>query len=226
MSIEAMNLALGTAEGILNADWRKWDELASPAEFERWAKSRAYFAATILREALAEQPAQPSLRCQTESCVNENSIAMCKKCVNSSEFLPWAEQPAQQELVNGCVCRWNSEGDRVVTCERHQGWLEVIAEWADRAREAEKKLKVLIASQSAQQEPVAYGMWDTMLGKNNRMMMVRLDNGQDGCTVPLYTSPPAQRTWVGLPESALAAMTLQQVSAMKYAELVLKEKNT
>ena len=49
----------------------------------------------------------------------------------------------EQEPVAGCVCRWNSEGDRVVTCERHQGWLEVIAEWADRAREAEKKLKVL-----------------------------------------------------------------------------------
>lgn len=31
-----------------------------------------------------------------------------------------------------------------------------------------------------------------MLGKGNRMMMVRLDRGQDGCTVPLYTSPPAQ----------------------------------
>ena len=41
-----------------------------------------------------------------------------------------------------------------------------------------------------QQEPVAYGMWDTMLGKENRMMMVRLDKGQDGCTVPLYTTPP------------------------------------
>jgi hypothetical protein len=40
----------------------------------------------------------------------------------------------------------------------------------------------------AQQEPVAYGMWDTMLGKDNRMMMVRLDKGQDGCTVPLYTA--------------------------------------
>jgi len=39
-----------------------------------------------------------------------------------------------------------------------------------------------------EQEPVAYGMWDTMLGKENRMMMVRLDKGQDGCTVPLYTS--------------------------------------
>ena len=54
-------------------------------------------------------------------------------------------------------------------------------------------MREALAEQSAQQEPVAYGMWDTMLGKGNRMMMVRLDKGQDGCTVPLYTSPPAQQ---------------------------------
>lgn len=37
-----------------------------------------------------------------------------------------------------------------------------------------------------QGEPVAYGMRDTMIGNGNRMMYVRLDKGQDGCTVPLY----------------------------------------
>ena len=45
-----------------------------------------------------------------------------------------------------------------------------------------------------EQEPVAYGTWDTMLGKGHRMMMVRLDKGQDGCTVPLYTTPPQRKT--------------------------------
>jgi len=44
------------------------------------------------------------------------------------------------------------------------------------------------------QEPVAYGMWDTMIGYGGRMMMVRLDKGQDGCTVPLYTTPPQRKT--------------------------------
>jgi hypothetical protein len=43
---------------------------------------------------------------------------------------------------------------------------------------------------SPESEPVAYGMWDTMIGCGGRMMMVRLDKGQDGCTVPLYTFPP------------------------------------
>lgn len=30
-----------TLHGIVDADWRKWEELASPEEFVRWAKSRA-----------------------------------------------------------------------------------------------------------------------------------------------------------------------------------------
>ena len=54
----------------------------------------------------------------------------------------WIE-PAPVLEPAGCACRWNDEGDRTVTCERHQGWLEVIAEWADRAREAEAKLKAI-----------------------------------------------------------------------------------
>ncbi len=47
----------------------------------------------------------------------------------------------EPEPVAGCACRWNSEDKRIATCERHQGWLDVIAEWADRAREAEQKLR-------------------------------------------------------------------------------------
>lgn len=30
-----------TLQGIVDADWRKWQELASPEEFVRWAKARA-----------------------------------------------------------------------------------------------------------------------------------------------------------------------------------------
>lgn len=78
----------------------------------------------------------------------------CKYCVDGCIACDARAQPAQ-EPVAGCVCRWDSEGDRVVTCERHQGWLEVIAEWADRARDAEKKLQAL--AQPAQQEAL-YGM--------------------------------------------------------------------
>ena len=67
------------------------------------------------------------------------------------------------------------------------------------AREAITAIK---AALEAKDEPVAYGMRDTMIGKGNRMMYVRLGKGQDGCTVPLYTTPP-QRTWVGLTDEEI-----------------------
>jgi hypothetical protein len=35
-----------TLQGILDSDWRKWEELASPEEFVRWAKARAKHALT------------------------------------------------------------------------------------------------------------------------------------------------------------------------------------
>ena len=47
---------------------------------------------------------------------------------------------AEQAYKEGCACRWDSDDKRVATCVRHQGWLDVVAEWADRAREAEAKL--------------------------------------------------------------------------------------
>ena len=49
---EAMKLALEALEGIANSNWRNWEELASPEEFERWAKSRANHSAALLRQVL------------------------------------------------------------------------------------------------------------------------------------------------------------------------------
>lgn len=46
-------------------------------------------------------------------------------------------EPAQPQ---GCACRWDAEDNRVATCTRHQGWLDVVSEWADRAKAAEAKL--------------------------------------------------------------------------------------
>ena len=56
---EALKLALETAEGIVKSDWRKWQELASPDEFERWVKSRALHMATAIKEALAQPEQEP-----------------------------------------------------------------------------------------------------------------------------------------------------------------------
>ena len=61
---------------------------------------------------------------------------------------------------------------------------------------------------SPEPEPVAYGMWDTMIGCGGRMMMVRLDKGQDGCTVPLYNAPPKREP--------LTREQIQEVLGVKY----------
>ena len=53
--------------------------------------------------------------------------------------------PEQGELT-GCACRWDADDNRVATCVRHQGWLDVVHEWAERAKSAETTL------QSAQPE--------------------------------------------------------------------------
>ena len=78
------------------------------------------------------------------------------------------------------------------------------------------------------QEPVAYGMWDTMIGYGGRMMSVRLDKGQDGCSVPLYTTPP-QRTWVRLTDEELYKIhTKEGWNGMIFAHAIeakLKQKN-
>jgi hypothetical protein len=101
--------------------------------------------------AKSEAPVHNSTCNETLRAQGKEYPRTCKKCgfgpcvgKPKSDTTPPAAQPAPvQEFVDGCACRWNSEDDRVVTCERHEGWLEVIAEWADRARSAEAKLKAI-----------------------------------------------------------------------------------
>jgi len=78
---EALKLALETAEGFTNADWRKWKELASPDEFERWVKNRANHMIAIIKEALA-QPAQ-------EPEPDELTIAYMSGLLDGKKQRPW-----------------------------------------------------------------------------------------------------------------------------------------
>lgn len=48
-----------TLRGIAEADYRKWEEFASPEEFVRWAKSRANHALSRTSPTEALQPASP-----------------------------------------------------------------------------------------------------------------------------------------------------------------------
>lgn len=52
-----------------------------------------------------------------------------------------------------------------------------------------RAIEAAVLAKLREQEPVAYGMPDTQLGRKHRLMMVRLDKGQDGCTLPLYAAP-------------------------------------
>jgi hypothetical protein len=48
--------------------------------------------------------------------------------------------------LTGCACRWDKDDNRVHTCERHQGWLDVVHEWAERAKSAEQQADALLAA--------------------------------------------------------------------------------
>jgi hypothetical protein len=101
-----------------------------------------------MRTALEQPEQEQDSTCnKTLRAEGKGYTRTCKKC-GKGPCIADRVQPEQEHEYKGCACRWNEEGDRTVTCERHQGWLEVIAEWADRAREAEAKLKA-----AAQRQP-------------------------------------------------------------------------
>jgi hypothetical protein len=52
----------------------------------------------------------------------------------------------------GCACRWNASDERIATCKRHQGWLDVVHEWAERAKTAEAKLARIADSAASPSE--------------------------------------------------------------------------
>lgn len=45
--VKAVEFMRDTLRGISEADWRNWEELASPDEFVRWAKHRANHALSL-----------------------------------------------------------------------------------------------------------------------------------------------------------------------------------
>ena len=52
--LAALRVVQSQCESMADADWRKWEELASPEEFERWVKSRAAHMAVQANAAIAK----------------------------------------------------------------------------------------------------------------------------------------------------------------------------
>lgn len=57
------------------------------------------------------------------------------------------QPPAEQ----GCNCRWNG-GEVLQRCQLHQAWFDTIHEWAERAKDAEKRLRELSSQKPAEQD--------------------------------------------------------------------------
>ena len=85
------------------------------------------------------------------------------------------------------------------------------------------------SEQPAQQEPVALGYMNA--GHVHEMQQGRLPygyvypKGGAGANVAIYTSPPAQRTWVGLTDEETGHWAADFLAGAKWAEAKLKEKN-
>ena len=83
-----------------------------------------------------------------------------------------------------------------------------------------------LCGQPAQQEPAFYRDSDSFLMTLDRAKLLGLDLND---LQPLYTSPPAQRTWVGLTNQEREAVidnSLTPACVVLATEAKLKEKNT
>ena len=195
---EVMQTAVDYLDAIVQSDWRTWQELAGPEEFERWVKSRANKIAIDLREALA-QPVQPTTGC---ACKWAGDVYESRCELHEAWHVAireWAErakdaeaklaQPEPEPKKNQFKPDYDTQA---VLVEEMQRMAKQIAEMQDwEAIAADQALT--IAMMKCEQEPVAWMSEDAHTVYTSKQV--------DGCFqhdhIPLYTHLP-QRTWVGL----------------------------
>ena len=85
-------------------------------------------------------PANPPARGQRSSYRSAKSLIDDENAKLRAERVEPAAAPLSE---SGCAYRWDTDDVRVQTCVRHQGWLDVVSEWASRARAAEAKVSML-----------------------------------------------------------------------------------
>ena len=74
-------------------------------------------------------------------------VALFKDKYATPLFTHPPEADKNVDKLTGCACRWDEKDNRVATCLRHQGWLDVVEEWADRAKENQAVIDRLTAAQ-------------------------------------------------------------------------------
>ncbi len=75
----------------------------------------------------------------TDARVHLDTLRMVER--NRAQALLAAAGEKEKPQEAGRACRWRNGEDKPYTrCGLHQGWFEVIAEWAERAKAAESKL--------------------------------------------------------------------------------------
>ena len=109
--------------------------------------ARAYLAAPEQSEPIREleQGREPVAIVKWAGYPDGTCNVLWKTSVPNDTLLytrPAPKAPEQSEPVNqmlqGCACRWDADDNRVATCVRHKGWLDVVQEWSDRAKAAEQ----------------------------------------------------------------------------------------
>ena len=220
MSKEAMKLALEALDVLLT------EPIAHKAADR--AEYLLLQAAPAIREALAEQetvlpggghvPAVPVAvygycpECGGAGVMRERRPNGDDKCTNGHKYpssKALAEQPAQHEPV-----AWMTQARNFVH----------LMEFT----EAEAKLygwkAVYTTPQPAQQEPVAWEQFYPEMGKPKLAYLPPTESTENA----LYTSPPAQRTWVGLTDDEFGEIyyRFDGMELMRAIEAKLKEKNT
>ena len=69
----------------------------------------------------------------TDDATYRDMKQQCNLALAECERLRADAEPVDR--LTGCACRWDENDNRVLTCVRHQGWLDVVEEWATTAKE-------------------------------------------------------------------------------------------
>ena len=195
-------------------------------------------------EGYVPEPVKPATE---ESSATQAQQALDKKAENARE-LGLDYEPAQQEPVawvpylsdradgvkgHYAIARWNPRGYREVWNLRRHEW-GAYSDDVLSLEEADTLLRLITiptrkvtSPQPAQQEPVAW-----MSPHGGFLSANYINNFASGLdkeihNIPLYTLPPAQRTWVGLVWGELPedGQNHDFLRGAVWAETKLKEKN-